>query len=441
MAKKNGAQVGPNPLFDVEAFKQWQRERKATPEAFQQFYKRSNFVDRKLRHKDGAGWTMLPSKPEMRKLTDPLTGQLYDMPINDYEDFLSFIRTDSELSELFTKTGKLKDAATPADYISYVFEKSKRKIIVQEGCGHIHLLEYSDFYQLLRVTFVSNGAVVVYFRVPGSVANVLIALAQSKASGTGRDKKPRHALGIYFWDLVRIRGSVHGSRYAFEYTSGTAPSGRQGGRKQGGYYEVSTEPTVHHFRKIVSDRREKLTAGGKTARDDVEMQNMLVDLKEVNKALADGDMSKVANILNKYDIDQRIDTTRAVYVPTGQLVDEDKIADVKRNLKLAARGSAALIAGEESDYHSELTGAIDAYLSSSGKTVKEYEKYMTDTVAQMDARASLLSTSHRRAYNNLGKPHMDDEEIDANIGADIDGRSAAALMRQEQYLIKMGLWP
>ena len=66
---------------------------------------------------------------------------------------------------------------------------------------------------------------------------------------------------------------------------------------------------------------------------------------------------------------------------------------------------------------------------------------MTDTVSQMDARASLLSTSHRRAYNNLARPRMEDEDIDTNIGVDIDGRSAAALMRQEQYLIKMGLWP
>ena len=66
---------------------------------------------------------------------------------------------------------------------------------------------------------------------------------------------------------------------------------------------------------------------------------------------------------------------------------------------------------------------------------------MTDTVSQMDARASLLSTSHRRTYNNLARPRMDDEDIDANVGVDIDGRSVAALMRQEQYLIKMGLWP
>lgn len=440
MAKK-AAVTGPNPLYDLEAFKQWQRERKATPEAFNQFYKRANIAERKLQHKDGAGWYTLPSRPEMRKLTDPLTGQLYDMPINDYENFLSFIRTDSEVSELFAKTGRLKDATTPADYISYVFEKSKSELIVQEGCGHISLLEYSTFYQLLRVTFTNNGNVVVYFRVPVSVANVLIALAQSKAQGTGRDGKPRHSLGMYFWDLVRIRGTIHGSRYAFEYTNGTAPTGQPGGRKQGGYYEVDTEPTVRHFRKIISDRREKLRVANKTAKDDVEIQNMLSDLKEVNKAMADGDMSKVANILHKYDIEQRIDTTRAVYTPTGQLVDEDKIADVKRNLKLATRGKAALIAGEESDYHSELTGAIDDYLSSSGKTVKEYEKYMTDTVSQMDARASLLSTSHRRAYNNLARPRMEDEDIDANIGVDIDGRSAAALMRQEQYLIKMGLWP
>ena len=75
MAKK-AASIGPNPLYDLEAFKQWQRERKATPEAFNQFYKRANIAERKLQYKDGAGWYALPSRPEMRKLTDPLTGQL-----------------------------------------------------------------------------------------------------------------------------------------------------------------------------------------------------------------------------------------------------------------------------------------------------------------------------------------------------------------------------
>lgn len=445
MAKK--AAAGPNPLFDLEAFRAWQKERKATPEAFKQHYKRALVTERKLNHVDGAGWHMLPSKPEMRKLTDPLTGQLYDMPVNDYEHFLSFIRTDSELSELFTKTGKLKDATTPADYIDYVFNKSKRKKLTQEGCGHIAMLEYDPFYQLLRVTFTSNGAVVVYFRVPGSVANVLIALAQSGAMGTGRHGDPRHLLGIYFWDLVRIRGTIHGSRYAFEYTHG-APSGKPSGRKQGGYYQVSTDPTVKDLRTIISDRRAKMAAANMnvTAKDDPELKSMERDLKEVNKALADGDMGRVELILNKYDLSDRLDTTRAVYTPTGQLdpaTRDDIEAGIKENLRDARRGMSALVSGSDSDYHSTLTEAIDTYLNSSAKEAASIlADYVQPTIARMDARASLMTTNHKRAYHNLAKPRIADEGIDESIGAGtIMDRSVAALVRQEQYLIRLGLWP
>lgn len=445
MAKK--ASAGPNPLFDLEAFRAWQKERKATPEAFKQHYKRALVTERKLNYVSGAGWHMLPSKPEMRKLTDPLTGQLYDMPVNDYEHFLSFIRTDSELSELFAKTGKLKDATTPADYIDYVFNKSKRKKLIQEGCGHISMLEYDPFYQLLRVTFASNGAVVVYFRVPGEVANVLIALAQSGAIGTGRRGKSRHLLGIYFWDLIRIRGSIHGSRHAFEYTHGT-PSGKPSGRKQGGYYQVSTDPTAKDLRTIISDKRAKMAASDMnlTAKDDTELKNMERDLKEVNKALADGDMGRVELILNKYDLSDRLDTTRAVYTPTGQLdpaTRDDIEAGIKENLRDARRGMSALVSGSDSDYHSTLTEAIDTYLNSSAKEAASIlADYVQPTIARMDARASLMTTNHKRAYHNLAKPRIADEDIDKSIGAGtIMDRSVAALVRQEQYLIRLGLWP
>lgn len=438
------SKVGPNPLFDMDAFKQWQKERKATPEAFKRHYKRANFVERKLQHTDSAGWTALPKRPEMRKLTDPLTGNLYDMPVNDYEDFLSFIRTDSELSEEYSKTGKLRDTATPADYIDYVFNKSKRKKLVQEGCGHITLLEYDPFYQLLRVTFANNGNVVVYFRVPGSVANVLIALAQSGAKGTGRDGKPRHLLGINFWDLVRIRGTIHGSRYAFEYTEG-GPTGQPSGRKQGGYYQVTSQPTVRDLGKLVSDARVKARADGATVRTDKGLRAMVQDLKDARAALAEGDMNAVYDILRKYDLEERMDTTRAVYTPTGQLspVDlKEKTEEIAYQMKSAKLGRKALLAGEESDYHSDLTDALDAYLSSGARQAESVMRdYVEPTVLRMDARAALLTSAHKRAYNNLGKPRIDDETMNEDIGVDIRDRSVAALLRQEQYLIKMGLWP
>lgn len=437
------SEVGPNPLFDMAAFKQWQRERRATPEAVRQHYKRANFVERKLQHSDSAGWTSLPRKPEMRKLTDPLTGNFYDMPVNDYSDFLSFIRTDSELSEEYKKSGRLKDTATPADYIDYVFNKSKRGKLVQEGCGHIALLEYDPYYQLLRVTFASNGNVVVYFRVPNTVANVLISLAQSGAKSTGRDSKPRHLLGIYFWDLVRIRGTIHGSRYAFEYSKG-GPTGEPSGRKQGGYYQVTNQPNVRDLSKVVSDMRVKLEAQGLTRRDSQELRNMEDDLKLARKALADGDMDTVQDILRRHNLDQRMDTTHATYVQSGQMSPDilaDKADIVAEHMSDAKRGAAAIMAGRDTYHHSPLTESIDNYLNSSGKGVSVAIQAMETTAKEMDARARLLMSNHRRAYNNLGKPRMDDEVMDSTAGTAINGKSVAALLRQEQYLIRMGLWP
>lgn len=439
------ASVGPNPLHDMAAFKKWQRARKATPEAFHAYYKRSNFVERKLQHTDGAGWTHLPKRPEMRKLTDPLTGNLYDMPVNDYSDFLSFIRTDSELSEEYKKSGRLKDTATPADYIDYVFNKTKRGKLVQEGCGHISLLEYDPYYQLLRVTFTNNGTVVVFFRVPNTVANTLIALAQSKATGIGRDGSRRHQLGIYFWDLIRIRGTKYGARYAFEYSEG-GPTGEPGGRKQGGYYEVDTGPSPRDLSRVVSDLRAKDKAGIIGGTD--LLRQMYDAQKRVRKALKDGNFEEAQSILENLKLEQYTDAsrfTRATYVPSGQMdsIDlEDKRDIVAENLADFETGRQLLLGKDVDDYgRSNITDILNIYLDASGGDAEKALQQAKGVIADFDARAKRLNTSHRRTFNNLGRPRMDDETQDNMIGIDVGGRSISALLRQEQYLIRLGLWP
>lgn len=114
------------------------------------------------------------------------------------------------------------------DALSYAlnaFDKndpSHGPIFEQKGCGHIAKLEYAQVQQVLRVTFTNNGAVCLFYRVPSAVAGELIALAQKGEGATqisAVDGTKRHALGIVFWDLVRIRGQKHGARYPFEYES------------------------------------------------------------------------------------------------------------------------------------------------------------------------------------------------------------------------------
>lgn len=106
-------------------------------------------------------------------------------------------------------------------FVTSAFNKedpSHGPLYEQEGCGHIAKLEYAQRDLVLRVTFTNNGAVCVFLGVPTAVAGELLALARSKvtriSSVTGTSK---HALGMVFWDLVRIRGQKHGSRYPFEY--------------------------------------------------------------------------------------------------------------------------------------------------------------------------------------------------------------------------------
>jgi hypothetical protein len=93
------------------------------------------------------------------------------------------------------------------------------------GCGHISQIQYAAKEQVLRVTFTTNGAICLFFRVPSVVAGQLIHFAETESKAYdqydkhGRFVATRHNLGVEFWNLVRIRGQLHGSRYPFEYES------------------------------------------------------------------------------------------------------------------------------------------------------------------------------------------------------------------------------
>lgn len=164
------------------------------------------------------GWRTLPKQPPMRDLTST-SGNRYQMPEDDYEEYMTFYRsaTDSELSESYKKSGRARDVQTPADYIDRAFGKNtKGKIMETDGKGHILHMAYARSYQILKVTF-WNNTVVAFFRVPIGLAAHLFALALSDVTRPDARGIQRHILGIRFWDLIRIRGTVHGSRYKFEY--------------------------------------------------------------------------------------------------------------------------------------------------------------------------------------------------------------------------------
>lgn len=103
------------------------------------------------------------------------------------------------------------------DYIEKGFAKNA-KFQAVKGVGHIMLLEYNAYRQLLRVTFKVGGSVCVFFRVPKTVFGELYSLCDERKIDGSRKNGHNHLLGIRFWDLVRIRGTTHGAKYKFVYT-------------------------------------------------------------------------------------------------------------------------------------------------------------------------------------------------------------------------------
>ena len=148
---------------------------------------------------------------KMHELTDRATGKSYEVPDDDYRQYL----------------GQKQDRSIE-QYITDVFGSSTDVKVVEPRAtggdtGHIIKLEYAVLYKVLRVTFrkpSKGGQVVAYLNVPAPVAGELLYLAESNQTQVSASSGTlRHVLGIRFWDLVRIRGTIHGTRYPFNYVT------------------------------------------------------------------------------------------------------------------------------------------------------------------------------------------------------------------------------
>ena len=148
---------------------------------------------------------------KMHELTDPATGKPYQIPDDDYRQYL----------------GQKKDQSVDK-YVASAFESSADVKVVEPRAtggdtGHIIKLEYAVLYKILRVTFrkpSKGGQVVAYMNVPAPVAGELLYLAESNQTQVSANSGTlRHVLGMRFWDLIRIRGTIHGTRYPFNYVT------------------------------------------------------------------------------------------------------------------------------------------------------------------------------------------------------------------------------
>lgn len=178
----------------------------------------------KLPDKIVRGYTGKVNRPNMHRLTDSVTGNSYEVPDDDYRSYYGQWPEARSVSD--PANSQLKPPQSVEKYINTAFDGSSG-FEAQEAratggdTGHILKVEYSMYYKVLRVTFRNKHSVVAYMNVPSGVAAELLHLAASNNTQVRDNGKLRHVLGIRFWDLVRIRGTVHGTRYPFKYVEDT----------------------------------------------------------------------------------------------------------------------------------------------------------------------------------------------------------------------------
>lgn len=122
-----------------------------------------------------------------------------------------------------TRSGEVydNDGTSSTEYYQSAFGGGDPDVESWKGdCGHIIGLDYSPAAQLLKVKF-KSGSIVVYFRVPSTVAGELLHFARTgQTMMSQKTGEERHVLGIRFWDLIRIRGTLNGARYRYQYDAG-----------------------------------------------------------------------------------------------------------------------------------------------------------------------------------------------------------------------------
>lgn len=208
----NGDSVDVRNESEVEALRRWQNS-----------HRKNRFVrfgDDGLAK--NSGYHRKPSKSSMKTLTDSLGNQYRTPDMIDYDDFVDMfhIRPEGQLTEEYKNDPKRQNLKSLADWCHWSFDREDSNFD-EFWCpeGHIERVEYNNSSKIMRVSFVTDGAIACYFYVPAEIYQTLKHLSDGMPTRTGRDGKPRHLVGIYFWNLVRVRGTIHGNRYQCCYVS------------------------------------------------------------------------------------------------------------------------------------------------------------------------------------------------------------------------------
>lgn len=197
-----------------------------------------------------SGYWKKPARPGMKELTDSLGNRYYTPDVIDWDDWVDMfgIHPEGKLTEQYKaapdkRREKQKSIGSLADWCNWSFDR-KDSSYDSFSCpeGHIERIDYNNSSKIMRVEFRGSGkhpvrATVCYFYVPEEVYDTLKELSKGMPTRIGYGNVHRHLVGIYFWDLIRVRGTIHGNRYECCYSA----SGEGGGLRkvQGGDTETA----------------------------------------------------------------------------------------------------------------------------------------------------------------------------------------------------------
>jgi hypothetical protein len=166
----------------------------------------------------GKGW----HQPYDQVVTDATTGterkekRYIHIPGFDKSASASAIKVSDVLNEewpvKYTFTPSARRLNTPLSWRTRLNKNVNKPPMISE-------VKANPKKGIMLVTFSSNGAQVAYDHVPREVIAELMHAAENDQDGA--------TLGVMFWDIVRYRGSVKGSKYPWWYAQkGTTASQR-----------------------------------------------------------------------------------------------------------------------------------------------------------------------------------------------------------------------
>ena len=186
-----------------------------------------------------------PESPRYRYVKGSLTGDTYKVAARDYKELTEYLASANSkrgtggynevqggLTEGYIVSkanrggvGKYGDVRSAGDFIDFGFSKEQEGNLTYVECkgGHIKALTYNPKYLLLKVEFSpdNGGDVCVFFNLPANVATTLMYLGENGTMAPpDKNGRERHAVGVEFWNLVRVRGTIHDTQYQFTYEYG-----------------------------------------------------------------------------------------------------------------------------------------------------------------------------------------------------------------------------